>query len=100
MVYRGLSLEEIKQKASSSFDTIEQRKRENAKTFAAQQTARNAVNTNMMRLRALREAKEAADAERAAEEKAAALAAKPKSKPRAAKATTKVAAKAPETIAE
>ncbi|QCK85666.1 transcriptional regulator [Phreatobacter aquaticus] len=96
MVYRGLSLEEIKQKASSSFDTIEQRKKDNAKSFAAQQTARNAVNTNMMRLRALREAKEAADAEIAAEQKALAAAAKPKPKPRAAAKT----AKAPKIAAE
>jgi hypothetical protein len=97
MVYRGLSLEEIKQKASSSFDTVEQRKKDSAKTFAAQQTARNAVNTNMMRLRALREAKEAADAELAAEQKALAAAAKPKPKPRAA---SKVAAKTAKAAAE
>ncbi|MGL4289003.1 MAG: hypothetical protein ACRCVA_21815 [Phreatobacter sp.] len=71
MVFRGLSVDEIKQKAQSSFDTVEQRKRESAKTVAAQQAIRDAVGAKMQRLKALREAKEAVDAQLAAEQAAA-----------------------------
>jgi hypothetical protein len=67
MAYRGLTVDDIKNRAIASFDTAEQKKREAARTFEAQQKARNSVITNMMRLRALREAKEAQEAARAAE---------------------------------
>lgn len=91
MVFRGLSVDEIKQKAQSSFDTVEQRKRESAKTVAAQQATRDAVGAKMQRLKALREAKEAVDAQLAAEQAAAKKLAGAANAKAARKAKTKVA---------
>ncbi|MET3890438.1 hypothetical protein ABIE41_001514 [Bosea sp. OAE506] len=103
MATRGLSSDEIKLRAQRAFDKVDARKQEASRAFEAEQLAREAVLQKTARLKALRLAKEAADAEtaaivaaeqiRAKVEIAEAKAAAKASKAEAGKRTTKAKAK-------
>ncbi len=98
MATRGLSADEIKRRAQLAFDKADQRKQDASRAMEAEHSAREAMMQKTVRLRALRLAKEAADAEAAAavaaeqaqvkadlvEAKAAAKAAKTSAKSKAA----------------
>jgi hypothetical protein len=66
MATRGLSPDEIKRRAQMAFDKADARKQEASRAMEAEQAARDAVLQKTARLRALRLAKEAAEAETAA----------------------------------
>lgn len=66
MATRGLSADEIKRRAQLAFDKADARKQEASRAMEAEQLERDAVLQKTVRLRALRLAKEAADAETAA----------------------------------
>ncbi len=66
MATRGLSSDELKLRAQRAFDKVDARKQEASRALEAEQLAREAVLQKTARLRALRLAKEAADAETAA----------------------------------
>ena len=66
MATRGLSADEIKRRAQVAFDKADARKQEASRAMEAEQQARDAVLQKTARLRALRLAKEQADAETAA----------------------------------
>lgn len=66
MATRGLSPDEIKRRAQLAFDKADQRKQEASRAFEAERIEREAVAQKTARLRALRLAKESADAEAAA----------------------------------
>jgi len=66
MATRGLSPDEIKRRAQRTFDKADARKQEASRAIEADQLERDAVLQKTARLRALRLAKEAADAETAA----------------------------------
>ncbi len=66
MATRGLSADEIKRRAQIAFDKADARKQEASRAMEAEQQARDAVLQKTVRLRALRLAKEQADAETAA----------------------------------
>lgn len=66
MATRGLSTDEIKRRAQATFDKAEQRKLESQRAFEALRAEQAAVAAKTARLRALRLAKEQADAEAAA----------------------------------
>jgi hypothetical protein len=66
MATRGLSADEIKRRAQLAFDKADQKKQDASRAMEAEQQARDAVMQKTVRLRALRLAKEAADAETAA----------------------------------
>jgi hypothetical protein len=66
MATRGLSPDEIKLRAQRSFEKVDARKQEAARAMEAEQLERDAVLQKTVRLRALRLAKEAAEAETAA----------------------------------
>lgn len=66
MATRGLSPDEIKRRAQLAFDKADARKQEASRAMEAEQLERDAVQQKTARLKALRLAKEAADAETAA----------------------------------
>ncbi|PTM41023.1 hypothetical protein [Bosea sp. 124] len=66
MATRGLSPDEIKRRAQLAFDKADARKQEASRAMEAEQLERDAVLQKTVRLKALRLAKEAADAETAA----------------------------------
>lgn len=66
MATRGLSPDEIKRRAQLAFDKADARKQEASRAMEAEQLERDAVLQKTARLKALRLAKEAADAETAA----------------------------------
>lgn len=66
MATRGLSADEIKRRAQLAFDKADARKQEASRAMEAEQLERDAVLQKTVRLKALRLAKEAADAETAA----------------------------------
>lgn len=66
MATRGLSADEIKRRAQLAFDKADQRKQDASRAMEAEHSAREAMMQKTVRLRALRLAKEAADAEAAA----------------------------------
>jgi hypothetical protein len=66
MATRGLSADEIKRRAQLAFDKADARKQEASRAMEAEQLVRDAVLQKTVRLKALRLAKEAADAETAA----------------------------------
>lgn len=86
MATRGLSADEIKRRAQLTFDKAEQRKLDSERAFDALRAEQQATAAKTARLRALRLAKESADAEAAAQVAAEQLAAK------AAKLAAKLAA--------
>jgi hypothetical protein len=114
MATRGLSADEIKRRAQMAFDKADARKQEASRAMEAEQSARDAVLQKTVRLRALRLAKEAAEAETAAivaaeqaqakaeivEAKAAAKAAKTKTATDKAAKSAERAAKAAEKAAK
>jgi hypothetical protein len=106
MATRGLSADEIKRRAQMAFDKADARKQEASRAMEAERSERDAVLQKTARLRALRLAKEAVEAETAAivaaeqvqakaemaEAKAAARAAKTKTaSDKAAKSADRVA---------
>lgn len=66
MATRGLSADEIKRRAQLAFDKADARKQEASRAMEAEQFERDAVLQKTVRLKALRLAKESADAETAA----------------------------------
>ncbi|MFA6968230.1 hypothetical protein [Bosea sp. (in: a-proteobacteria)] len=66
MATRGLSPDEIKRRAQLAFDKADARKQEASRAMEAEQLERDAVLQKTARLKALRLAKESADAETAA----------------------------------
>ena len=66
MATRGLSADEIKRRAQLAFDKADARKQEASRAMEAEQLERDAVLQKTVRLKALRLAKESADAETAA----------------------------------
>lgn len=66
MATRGLSPDEIKRRAQLAFDKADARKQEASRAMEAEQLERDAVLEKTVRLKALRLAKEAAEAETAA----------------------------------
>ena len=66
MATRGLSPDEIKRRAQLAFDKADARKQEASRAMEAEQLERDAVLQKTVRLKAMRLAKEAADAETAA----------------------------------
>lgn len=66
MATRGLSPDEIKRRAQLAFDKADARKQEASRAMEAEQLERDAILQKTARLKALRLAKEAADAETAA----------------------------------
>ncbi|KRE09866.1 hypothetical protein ASE63_04970 [Bosea sp. Root381] len=93
MATRGLSPDEIKLRAQRTFDKADARRQEATRAMEAEQLERDAVLQKTARLKALRLAKEAADAETAvivAEEQARAKAEIAEAK--AAARTAKIAA--------
>lgn len=66
MATRGLSADEIKRRAQLAFDKADARKQEASRAMEAEQLERDAVLQKTARLKALRLAKESADAETAA----------------------------------
>ena len=66
MATRGLSPDEIKRRAQLAFDKADARKQEASRAMEAEQLERDLVLQKTVRLKALRLAKEAADAETAA----------------------------------
>jgi hypothetical protein len=66
MATRGLSPDEIKRRAQLAFDKADARKQEASRAMEAEQLERDAVLQKTVRLKALRLAKEAAEAETAA----------------------------------
>jgi hypothetical protein len=66
MATRGLSPDEIKRRAQLAFDKADARKQEASRAMEAEQLERDAILQKTVRLKALRLAKEAADAETAA----------------------------------
>ncbi len=66
MATRGLSPDEIKRRAQLAFDKADARKQEASRAMEAEQLERDSVLQKTVRLKALRLAKEAADAETAA----------------------------------
>ena len=66
MATRGLSADEIKRRAQLAFDKADARKQEASRAMEAEQLERDAVLQKTARLKALRLAKESADAESAA----------------------------------
>lgn len=89
MATRGLSTDEIKRRAQLAFEKADARKQEASRAMEAEQAARDAVMQKTARLRALRLAKEAADAEAAAA--VSAEQARVKAEHSAAKAAAKLA---------
>lgn len=63
MATKGLSAIEVKQRAQQAFEKAELRKQEALRSVQAEEVARDAIRQKTARLRALRLAKEAADAE-------------------------------------
>ncbi len=76
MATRGLSPDEIKRRAQLTFDKAEQRKLDSERAFDALRVEQVATAAKTARLRALRLAKESADAEAAAQAAAEQIAAK------------------------
>lgn len=66
MATRGLSPDEIKRRAQLAFDKADARKQDASRAMEAEQLERDAILQKTARLKALRLAKEAADAETAA----------------------------------
>jgi hypothetical protein len=94
MATRGLSADEIKRRAQAAFEKADQRKQEASRAWEAEQAERDLITQKTARLRALRLAKEAADADAAAAvaaEQAAAKAAIVEAKAVAKAARTKIA---------
>lgn len=87
MATRGLSADEIKRRAQMAFEKADAKKQELSRAMEAEMAARDAVLEKTRRLRAMRLAKEAADAEAASE--AAAVEAKAKAEALQAKAAAK-----------
>jgi hypothetical protein len=65
MAYRKSPVDPSRRQSGGGFDTPERRKRESAQSLEMQKKSRDAVISNMMRLRALRLAKEEAEAQAA-----------------------------------
>jgi hypothetical protein len=92
MATRGLSTDEIKRRAQLAFDKADLRKQEASRAMEAQNAERDAVAQKTARLRALRVAKETADAE------AAAVLAAEQARAKAALVEAKAAAKLAKTV--
>jgi hypothetical protein len=93
MATRGLSSDELKLRAQRAFDKVDARKQEASRALEAEQLAREAVLQKTARLKALRLAKEAADAETAA------IVAAEQARAKAEIAEAKAAAKASKALA-
>lgn len=89
MATRGLSSDELKLRAQRAFDKVDARKQEASRAIEAERAAHDAVLQKTARLKVLRLAKEAADAETAAI--VAAEQARAKAEAAEAKATAKIA---------
>lgn len=76
MANRDLSADEIKRRAQLTFDKAEQRKLDSVRAFDALRAEQAATLAKTARLRALRLAKESADAQAAAQSAAGEMAAK------------------------